>query len=95
MNTFIQTRITVGILTVIPMRKPTVITDCMIRLVSTQQASLAVILTRMSVRMPAEILVSGAAAIPRWLYRPQTVAIGTNPAAHCRESNSQPLIQLV
>jgi len=44
------------------MRKPTGITDCIIRLVSTQQAPFAVILTRMSVRMPAEILVSGAAA---------------------------------
>jgi len=63
MNTFIQTRITAGILTVIPMRMPTGITDCMIRLVSTQQAPLAVILTRISVRMPAEILVSGAAAL--------------------------------
>jgi len=46
----------------IPMRMSAGITDCMIRLVSTQQAPLAVILTRMSVRMPAEILVSGAAA---------------------------------
>ena len=65
MNTFIQTRITAGILTVILMRKPTGITDCIIRLVSTQQAPLAVILTIMSVRMPAEILVSGAAALAR------------------------------
>jgi len=52
---------TAGILMVIPMRMPTGITDCMIRLVSTQQAPLAVILTRMPVRMPAVILVSGAA----------------------------------
>ena len=62
MNTLIQTRITAGILTVIPMRMPAVITDCMIRLISTQQAPLAVILTRMPMRMPADILVSGAAA---------------------------------
>ena len=62
MNSFIQTRITAGILTVIPMREPAGITDCMICLVSTQQAPLAVILTRMPVRMPAEILVNGAAA---------------------------------
>jgi len=55
-------RITAGILTGIPMRMLAVITDCMIRLVSTQEAPLAVILTRMPVRMPAEILVSGAAA---------------------------------
>jgi len=54
-------RITAGILTGIPMRMLAVITDCMIRLVSTQEAPLAVILTRMPV-MPAEILVSGAAA---------------------------------
>ena len=62
MSTFTQTRITAGILTVIPMRMPAVITDCMIRLVSTQHAPLAAILKRMSVIMPAEILVSGAAA---------------------------------
>ena len=47
MSTFIQTRIT----------------DCMIRLVSMQQAPLAVILTRMPVRMPTVILVSAAAAL--------------------------------
>jgi len=53
---------TCAILTVIPMRMPAVIADCMICLVSTEQAPLAVILTRMPVRMPAVILVSGAAA---------------------------------
>ena len=63
MNSFIQTRITAGILTVIAMRKPSGITDCMIRLVPTQQAPLAGILTRKLVRMPADILVSGAAAL--------------------------------
>jgi len=63
MSTFIQTRITAGILTVILMRMPAVITDCMIRLVSMQQAPLAVILTRMPVRMPTVILVSAAAAL--------------------------------
>jgi len=35
----------------------------MIRLVSTQQAPFAGILTRKLVRMPADILVSGAAAL--------------------------------